>query len=77
VAGASEQNGAAQPARAPRELLVWSELGEARKKEFFEGAHTCPHDHPSVLQTVKRLLGLDKFSLDRGEYGRMFEDLTR
>jgi hypothetical protein len=56
---------------------VWSELGEARKKEFFEGANTCPHDHPSVLQTVKRLLGLDKFSLDRGEYGRMFEDLTR
>jgi hypothetical protein len=58
-------------------LLVWSELGEARKKEFFEGAHTFPHDHPGVVQTVKRLLGSGRFSLDRGEYGRMFEDVTR
>ena len=55
LAGESEQNGAAQPARAQRELLVWSELGEARKKCFFEGSHTCPHDHPSVLQTVRLL----------------------
>ncbi len=56
---------------------MWSELGEARKKEFFEGARTFPHDHPGVLQTVKRLLGSHKFSLDRGEYRRMFEDVTR
>ena len=76
AAGTGEQVDGAH-AQEPRVLLVWSELGEARKKEFFEGAHTFPHDHPGVVQTVKRLLGSGRFSLDRGEYGRMFEDVTR
>jgi hypothetical protein len=72
-----EERSAASQRREPRVLLEWSTLSEARKKEFFEGAHLFPNDHPGVVQTVKRLLGSGRFSLDRGEYGRMFEDVTR
>ncbi len=70
-------SGPASERGEPRALLVWSTLSEARKKELFEGAHLFPNDHPGVVQTVKRLLGSGRFSLDRGEYGRMFEDVTR
>ena len=66
----------AQP-REPRVLLEWSALSEARKREFFEKAHLFPNDHPGVVQTVKRLMNSGRFSLERGEYGRMFEDVTR
>ena len=54
-------------------LLEWSTLSEARMKELFERAHLFPNDHPGVIQTVKQLLGSGRFSLDRGDYGRMFE----
>jgi hypothetical protein len=75
--GAIGESGSASQRGEPRALLVWSTLSEARKKELFEGAHLFPNDHPGVVQTVKRLLGSGMFSLDRGEYGRMFEDVTR
>ncbi len=75
--GTAAHGVASQPAQEPRVLLEWSALSETRKKELFDGAHLFPHDHPGVIQTVKRLLGSGKFSLERGEYGRMFEDVTR
>ena len=58
-------------------LLEWSTLSEARMKELFERAHLFPNDHPGVIQTVKQLLGSGRFSLDRGDYGRMFECTKR
>ena len=58
-------------------LLEWSTLSEARLKELFERAHLFPNDHPGVIQTVKQLLGSGRFSLDRGDYGRMFECTKR
>jgi hypothetical protein len=71
------ESGSASQRGEPRALLVWSTLSEARKKELFEGAHLFPNDYPGVVQTVKRLLDSGRFSLERGEYGRMFEDVTR
>ena len=79
-AAANASGSAAEDAhqhQAPMALLEWSALSEARKRELFEGAHTFPHDHPGVIQTVKRLLGSGKFSLERGEYGKVLEDVTR
>ncbi len=61
----------------PRVLLEWSAMSEASKKEFFEKAHLFPNDHPGVVQTVKRLMSSGRFSMERGEYGRMFEDVTK
>jgi hypothetical protein len=42
--GTTEEHGASPQRREPRVLLEWSTLSEARKREFFEGAHLFPNE---------------------------------